>query len=99
MTGIILVIPLSTTTSTAIDSQLSLGLQTSLSPRYSTHHRGGIQYFHCELRIVIDDYVCELRFVIAIAIVVAICDYDCSLRYDSYVIAIDIIGAVKTMLL
>jgi hypothetical protein len=33
MTGIILMIPLSAATSTAIDSQLSLGLQTSLSPR------------------------------------------------------------------
>jgi hypothetical protein len=33
MTGTILMIPLSTATSTAIDSQLSLGLQTSLSPR------------------------------------------------------------------
>jgi hypothetical protein len=33
MTGIILLIPLSTATSTTIDSQLSLSLQTSLSPR------------------------------------------------------------------
>jgi hypothetical protein len=33
MTGIILMIPLSTASSTAIDSQLSLGLQTSHSPR------------------------------------------------------------------